>query len=270
MTFHSRTLLLVGGAIAAVGIVSYLTYVLAKKWYYRPRSKSRAPLRIGMPKPSELGLSDEVGRAFFGFMTDVMNEVGRLLGRGVVLEQVSVKNFEDGLRKKDVDVMILDGDASINHSPDIEILACQTTALNSLALVFWDKMPHHVQSLQDFAYYPYNSTAVMRGSLEEHFISMYETIRTERVDTMTNLVVQLKLGLVRAGLIRIDHAHCLKREYGNLKYVPVSLQKRCVMQHERLAILRQDQDLAIDLERTLSRMRSRKVISQMYDKWFGN
>lgn len=227
------------------------------------------PLTVGIIPAEELAVAPEIGKSFTGFMTDVMSELGARMGRKVALQPAAADSYANELNNKEIDIMILDGTTAVSRAADVDIIPCHTTALSSLALVFWDKMPHHVQSLHDFAYYPYNSTVVVRNSMEEHYLSMFDTIRMQRVDSATNLIIQLKLGLVRAGLMRIEHVHCLKREYSNLKYVPISLQKRCVIQDERLGIARGNQDLMVDVEHYLAQMRRDHTMRHLHDKWFG-
>lgn len=263
------TILLFLTAVIVIGGACWLAYRALMRWRAQRQREQNKPLRVGLPSLEDFALSEEIGQAFRSFMSDVMTEVGHRLHRRVEVIELPAAEYEAALANKKVDAFVLDGTQAARASDKVDTVACYTTALSSLALVFWDKMPYHVQSLQDFSCYPYNSTVVVGDSLEEHYLSMFDSIRARRVESITDLILQLKLGLVRAGLMRIEHVHCLKREYGNLKYVPVSLQKDCLIQDEKIGVARGNQDLLVALEHTLAKMRRDDTVRRLHTKWFG-
>lgn len=253
--------------LIVVGIYAYRLFAQRRATQRRDRHE---PLRVGLPAASDFGLADEIGASFRSFMAELLTQAGHRLHRHVQIIELPLAEYEQALTRKKVDLFILDGVEGARATSTVDTVACATRALSSLALVFWDKMPYHVQSLEDFSYYRYNSTAVVSNSIEEQYLSSFEDIPTHRVKSVADLIVQLKLGLVRAGLMRVEHVNCLKRAYGNLKYVPVSLQKECGIQDEKIGIVHSNTELRLSLEKVLAQMRRDDTVRHLHSKWFGS
>lgn len=228
-------------------------------------------LTVGIPvsaRPEE-GVASKFDEAVSGFMRDMVMVLGAKMGRAVVVKELLSSEVEIALTSKRVDVALLDGNAAIARAASLEYIPCHTTMLTSLALVFWDKMPHHMMTIQDFAYYPYNSTVVLRNSLEERYISMFDSVQVKCVDTLTQLVVDLKVGTVRAGLVRLEQARVLRQEYSNIKVLPVSLNKRCVVQGEKVVVARENADLVTQVSKKMATLARTKSLDELHHKWFG-
>lgn len=252
-------------------IAGFYAYRLFANWRADQLRNQNKPLRVGLPSAEDFGLAHAVGDAFRSFISELIEHAGHRLNRRVEIVTLPAKQYEQALTTQKVDLFILDGAQGAQTTSTVDTVACSITALSSLALVFWDKMPYHVQSLEDFSCYPYNSTVVMSDSIEDQYLSHFGDIRTQRVHSVADLILQLKLGLVRAGLMRVEHANSLKREYGNLKYVPVSLQKEGgSIQDEKIGIARNNTELRTALESVLAQMRHDDTVRQLHAKWFGN
>jgi len=218
----------------------------------------------------EEAISPEIAAAFDGFMRETIEILASRMGRSAVVCTIPADKVEQALLDKRYDCVIVDGNAALTYTSRVELLTCYVSSLTALALIFWDKIPHHMMTLQDYAQYPSNGTAVLKNSLEEHYLSMFDTIPIRRCDTFTRLVVDLKLGLVRAGLVRMEQAKALKNEYAQVRYMPVSLQKQCFVQDERIAVLRSNKELSKELEMYCAMLRREGIIKKIHAKWFAN
>lgn len=216
----------------------------------------------------EDAISPEIGKAFDGFLRETIDILTSRMGSTAVIERVSPQNVEKALVDGQFDFVIVDGNIALTFSSKIELMPCYVSSLSALALIFWEKMPHHMMTLGDFAYYPNNNTAVLKNSLEEHYLSMFDSIKVRRVDSLTRLVVDLKLGLVRAGLVRMEQAKALKNDYGSIKFMPVSLQKQCFIQDEKIAVSRANKALIKELELKTTMVRREGIMKKIHAKWF--
>lgn len=213
-------------------------------------------------------ISPEIGAAFDGFMRETIEILASRMETTARIQTVKPADIEKHLLDGSLDFVIADGNVSLTFSSKIELMPCYVSSLSSLALIFWDKMPHHMLTLNDFAFYANNATAVLRNSLEEHYLSMFESIKVKRVDTLTRLVVDLKLGIVRAGLVRMEQAKALKHDYSAIKFMPVSLQKQCFIQDEKIAVARANKDLIKELEVRTTSLRREGIMKKIHAKWF--
>jgi len=213
-------------------------------------------------------ISPEIGKAFDGFLRETIDILASRMGSTAVVERVVPSHVEKALTDGQFDFVIVDGNIALTFSSKIELMSCYVSSLSALALIFWEKMPHHMMTLSDFAYYPGNTTAVLKNSLEEHYLSMFESINVRRVDSLTRLVVDLKLGLVRAGLVRMEQAKALKNDYGSIKFMPVSLQKQCFIQDEKIAVARSNKILIRELDSKVVSLRREGIMKKIHAKWF--
>ncbi|MDQ5890277.1 MAG: arginine transport system substrate-binding protein [Candidatus Dependentiae bacterium] len=266
------TQLLLFGAVAVVLLVGVV--LVYRFWQHRKATvASFAPARqvLSIGVVTSLindAISPEIGAAFDGFMRETLDILASRMGSTARVQMIEPAQVEQALVDGTLDFVIVDGNIALTFSSKIELMPCYVSSLSALALVFWDKVPHHMMTLQDFAYYPANGTAVLKNSLEEHYLSMFETIKVRRVDTLTRLVVDLKLGLVRAGLVRMEQAKALKHDYSAIKFMPVSLQKQCFIQDEKIAASRANKALIKELEYRTTLLRREGIMKKIHGKWF--
>lgn len=225
-------------------------------------------LTVGIPVYAD---SDESAyeKATQGFIRDMIKVLGTKMGRAIAIAHIPAHEVSVALTSRRIDVAVVDGDTATQRSADLEYLACRITTLSSLGLVFWDKMPHHVTTVQDFACYQYNSTAVVKDSYEECYVGMFEALEVAYVESLTDLITNIKAGTVRAGLVRLEQAHVLRTEFENIKIMPVSLGKRCVMQAEHIVVARENSELVSLVRRTLERTHRTKALDSLKKQWFG-
>ncbi len=266
-----------GGAnvLVLLGTIGCGLLVYGAYWFWQRRkafsllSKTPQALRIGVVTSlTDEAISPEIGTAFNGFMNETIEILAARMGSSAQIHKVAPEEVEQALNNNSLDFVIVDGNTALTFSSKIEIMPCYVSSLNALALIFWEKMPHHMMTLQDFAYYPGNGTGVLKNSLEEHYLAMFDTITIRRADTLTRLVVDLKLGLIRAGLVRMEQAKALKVDYAAIKFMPVSLQKRCFIQDEKIAVARTKKALIKDLEKHISLLRREGIMKKIHAKWF--
>ncbi|MDQ5940335.1 MAG: hypothetical protein QG632_61 [Candidatus Dependentiae bacterium] len=265
----SSQLLLLGAIVVGLLIGVALVY---RFWQHR-KAKGLHPVRqvLSVGVVTSLiddAISPEIGAAFDGFMRETIEILASRMGSTARIQPIKPADIEKALVDGTLDFVIADGNVALTFSSKVELMPCYVSSLSSLALIFWDKMPHHMLTLHDFAFYANNSTAVLRNSLEEHYLSMFESIKVKRVDTLTRLVVDLKLGIVRAGLVRMEQAKALKHDYSAIKFMPVSLQKQCFIQDEKIAVARANKDLIKELEVRTAGLRREGIMKKIHARWF--
>lgn len=252
---HSTLLLIF---LAVLSCVFYVVYWLRIRCRY---DSSLPPLTVGLPT----GLVAD--KQAHGFFRALFSELGLVLRRRVTFAPVAADIAEAMLLDKRIDVAVFGAGTLVNTS-QVELLPCYRTEETSLALVFWDRMPSHVTTLQDYAMYPSNATVVLKSSFEENYLAAFERIESVSVDTLNEFMTRLKMGIVRSGLIRSEHAIGLQREYCNLKVMPVAIQKQCTIITERLGVARTNQNLLVHIEHALAHLHQRRIVDRLQDYWF--
>jgi len=259
----------VGILLLVMGLFGFMLYRKIRTRLYGGLFEQE-PLRVGFSEGDESLLPAEISKAFRGFMVDLIFVLGKQVGRKVELKDIPKDRAEKALIEKDLDMVIVDQQRTLDESDKVKVIPCHTASLTSLVLIFWDRVPYHIVSLHDFMYYPNNTTVVLKNSLEDHYLALFKGIKTRRVVSLTQLVVDLKLGIVRAGLVRVEYAYFLKREYANIKIMPIALHKQCVIQDERLGLARDNQSLILEVESKMAHLRKNGTVENLYQKWFGN
>lgn len=259
----TQSLFALGAAFAALSLITYSFY----SWLKR-RSHLIKVLTVGVPTDGNEQLTASVQRTQRGFAKDLLTTLGeRLQSRVIVISQPAAQ-LEKSLTEGKIDMMLLGGKNRLQTSDIIEELLCYSTSVESLALLFWDKMPSQVLSLQDYAYYTSNTTVVIKDSFEDHYLSAFDGIALERTDSQVDFMAKLKMGLVRSGLMRLEHANCVRAEYPNIKTIPVTLHKRCVVTDERLCVVRENHELFAQVDHELARMHDDGAVTNLRTKWF--
>lgn len=258
------------GGLLAIGLAGYLLYRSRQRknttGAYQP---ARKVLNVGIVTPlMHEAISPEIEKAFRGYMRESIDILASRMGCVAEISVIDPEAVEHDLIDGHLDLVVVDGNSALTFSSRIELMPYYVSSLNALALIFWDKIPHHMLTLQDFASYPNNVTGVIKNSLEEHYASMFDTIKVRRVESLTRMVVDLKLGLARAGLVRMEQAKALKNDYAAIKFMPVSLTNHCFVQDERIALARNNKAFIKDLEVKVSQLRREGVLKKIHAQWF--
>jgi ABC-type amino acid transport substrate-binding protein len=252
---------LVLSGVSLLGLCSYLFYLW---WDNRVFDAQLPPLKVGIPDEHTTMFSSNAR----GFFQELVTLVGRRLRRRVRVVPLPAAKLESALHDGAIDIMCASSDHAFTNEAALEKLSCYSTNTDSLSLVFWDRMPSQVSSLQDYVYYPSNSTIVMRDSFEDQYVSTFNGVEVHRADSLNDFIIELKTGLVRSGLVLSRYVHSLRAEYPNLKAVQVAGHKRCLVHNELLCVPRKNHSLVLQLDHRLAQMHEDKTIRQLQKKWF--
>jgi ABC-type amino acid transport substrate-binding protein len=257
-------------ACAVIAVAVVWLYLIAHEQFCRWRKKPvKSHLVIGVTSSLyEEALNPEIENQFRGYLSDVSKSAGAVMASTVSVADVQAEDVADILKKGSVDAVIVDGTTASTMSPEIELMSCYLSSLHSLALVFWDKSPHSISSLKDFAFYANNFTGVVKDSIEDHYLSRFKGIEVKHADSLTNTVIDLKLGIVRAILVKMTDADRIRREYKNARVIPISLQEKGFIQEERLAVLRANTELVREFEQAFATLRRKGTLKTVHKRWF--
>lgn len=246
------------------GLVLSLLLFIAWRFYFR--SVGQDTLRVGFASSQ---ISPALKTAYHGFMIEYLKQLGSRMRCRVTIAPVTPKRYIDDLASKKLDLIVLDKEDFSDAHDGLDIIPCRVSEYNSLTLIFWDKVPYQVASLNDYAHYSHNSTGAIAGSYESEFLAKYPEIEVKTVNSLHELIVDLKLGTVRAALVSYDQVNQLESRYGLLKILPVPLDSHgVVMFDEKLAVSRDKQRLRDEINRRIDQMSKDKTIARLHRKWF--
>lgn len=229
----------------------------------------RPVLRVGVLPHEQAQLYSFVAKAREGFITDFLGALGEATERQVVVTQVSASEMEELVHNKTLDCVIVDAFSPLVIKKSITSIPCSSSAVKTLALLFWEKAPFQVTSLSDFSHYADNMTAVVRGTFEEHYLSLYTGIRQRRLDSIDHVVADVKLGVVRAGLIRYEDAYGIRRLQENLKVLPIAIDEKAMIPDEFLCAPNGNLEVIELLTRGVAKLKSTNQMNELYQTWFG-
>lgn len=228
------------------------------------------PLRVAFPQEHEYARASSVEAAYKGFMQEMLSKIAALLSHPLEFTIVVRDSLKQKLLNKETDIVVLDPSFGEFLDEAITIIPCNTTVLTTFALLVWDKVPVHVSSLHDLCFYPNNKTAVTKGSVEEEYLRNYPDIPVREVSEESEIFVELKLGMIRFGLVKIDQAQRLVNSNPNLKMIPISLNKQFLTHDEKLAVRAEDTQLISDIRKSLDMLRENRTLSKLHFEWFNN
>lgn len=244
--------------------------VCQKSFFSRLFSGDRPVLKIGILPREHIRAYSFLSKAQEGFANDILKSLGHVVRRQIVLIEVSASEIEAQLHDGTIDCAMLDSRSeSLLMSENLTAIACYSNSISSLSMLYWEKALQQVTSLDEYEFYGVNSTAVIRNTFAEHYLSLHTDIEMRRVANIDQMVAEIKLGTVRAGLLRFEDGFWAKNNYSNMKIIPISISPSSIVQDEYLCCSNSNQETVQMVSQAIRALERLGVLDEHYRQWFG-
>lgn len=260
----NRTALLSMAAFAALVFVG----LVVRKQSSSMQTMSSNKIVVGMmsgwaPFMSVSGLGEYVG-----FDVDVAKEIGRSLNKEIIIEDFgSLASCFIALDQGKVDMVMSGLDSTQKRQESMEMVRYTGEDVQNLSLLFWNKIPQNIKSLEDVAQCPNAIVCVESGSSQEKFLQSRDFITLKRVPSVVEGLLDVRFGKSLALLVEPRVGLYLQQKNPELKSINVELPNEFKIFGCGIAIKKGNKQLKSDVEKTVAALYKEGVLQEMQNLW---
>lgn len=203
-----------------------------------------------------------------GFDIDLAGRIAEKLKKTLVLKDMEFEGEILSLKQGKIDLIMSGMNMTPSRLKEILMVPYHGEAATTLSLIFWNKIPEGVHSLEDIAHLPDPTVSVESGAIPETYMSRYQGIHTKSFQGALGPLMDVKYGKSVANLVEPDVAEYLKQQHPEIKILSVPLPKEETILGFGIGIKKENQELFQQIKHIIQELKASGELKQLEDKWF--
>lgn len=250
--------------IATIAIISISAWFVTK-----PAENPAQTLTIGIQSgypPFEF--MDEEGK-IVGFDIDIGDIIAKKLDKTLVVQDMEFDGQILALKQGKIDLILSGMNITSNRLKEISMVPYHGEAATSLSLIFWEKIPNNIHSLEDFAKHPDAYISVEAGAIPEGYLNKYyPNIKVKPLHGALAPLMDVKWGKSLANLVEPDVAEYLQKKHPSIKILTIPLPKEEVIEGFGIGVNMKNQELYKQVSEIIQQLKASGELKKLEEKWF--
>lgn len=254
-----------GFAFCAILALSFYAFSISTNLEEAPRSSSLVVgLQSGYPPFEYIDTNGKI----VGFDLDMAQHIADKLGKKLVIKDMDFEGTILSLKQGKIDLILSGMNITPSRLKEIDMVGYHGEAVTSLSLIFWEKIPSGVQSLEDLANVSNAYISVESGSVSEQFMHHFPNVKVKSFQGALNPLLDVKYGKSVANLVEPDVAHYLKSKYPEIKVLSVPLSQEDYILGFGIGIKKGNQDLVKQVQSIVAELKEKGELQKLEKQWF--
>lgn len=251
--------------VAALSIFAFLSFLVLKQTDEAPAEQTLiVGLQSGYP-PFEF--IDAQGK-LVGFDLDVAGLISAKLGKTLVIKDMDFDGEILSLNQGKIDLIISGMNITESRLKEIHLVPYYGEAARRLSLIFWDKIPEGVHSLEDIAHLPNPTVSVQTGAVSEIYLSNFKNIQAKSFIGSLIPLMDVKYGKSSANLVEADVAEYLKSQHPEIQVLDIPLTEEDSILGFGIGIKKGNQTLLQQIQGIVQELKTSGQLKKLEDQWF--
>lgn len=207
-----------------------------------------------------------------GLDIDIACEIAKKLNKKLIIKDMDTAMLITALTQGRVDFIMTGLSITKDRQQKIMMVPYQGEAIKEFSLIFWDKIPEGVSSLEDLKKIPNAIICVEAGSSQEEFIKKQNLEQlgiTIKESNPSESLLNLKYGKALACLLEPTIFSDFRSKYPNLKAISIPLDEENQIMGNGIGIRKDNKKLITEIETIIKKLKSNGFIAQCENKWLG-
>lgn len=205
-----------------------------------------------------------------GFDVDLAHLIAQKMGKKVVIRDMEFEGLIIALNQGKIDLIISAMNITPSRSKEIFMIPYHGEATDHFTLIFWNKIPDNVHTIEDLAKIPDASICAEVGSVHEEYINRYnKIIRVKSFPGILNALIDVKYGKSLALLVEPDIAGYLKKKHAEIKTLPITLPPDVAVEGLGIGVSKKNKSLYDEVSHIIQELKKSGELQNIEDQWFG-
>lgn len=199
--------------------------------------------------------------SYEGFDIDIAQEIARRLDKQLVIKDMDTAALITALDQGLVDFIMTGLDITTERLQKIAMIPYQGEPIEELPLVFWEKIPAGIRSLNDLKNIPNGVICVESGSSQEAILRQYSGFETRYSDPLMS-ILELKYKRALAVLLERKLLHNLKKKYPELVNISIPLDEKNRMMGCGIGIKKSNNELQKQIAKIIDELKKNGFLEE--------
>lgn len=203
-----------------------------------------------------------------GFDIELGGVIAKQLGKQLVIKDMDFDGLILSLKQGKIDLIMSGMDITPSRLKKIAMIPYHGQEAKSLSLIFWNKIPDGIHSIEDVALLPNAAISVESGTTAEAVMKHFSNIATKSFQGALNPLMDVKFGKSTANLVEDDVAHYLKTKHPQVNILSVPLPQETEVLGFGIGVNKDNQVLIHEVEEVIQEFKASGKLKQLENKWF--
>jgi arginine transport system substrate-binding protein len=205
---------------------------------------------------------------FEGFDIDLAHHLGKILNKNVIIQDLSYYALILSLKQEKVDLIIAGISITSEKKKEIEMIHYRGKPFSFFPLVFWDKIPEGVTSIDDLKSLKNRTVCVQAGNIQEKYIENYSFINIKNVDAISDLIMEIKHKKAIAFTVDPSVAYEYKKQFPQMKILKIQAPENLSGLGEGIGIKKENTALIKKVSNAINILKNNGELEKLEKKWF--
>jgi len=254
------------GALIFIGL--FITTFLLFFKPFGSSKKDECAITVGMMSGWAPFMTINQQGKFEGFDVDVANEVAKRLGKKCQITDVgSLSSLFVALEKGKVDMLFSGLDITTKRLTAMEMVPYTGQGFKEFYLLFWNKIPEGITSIQDLKNYPNATVIAEPGDSPEKYLAQFDFITKKSIGALADQLLDLQYGKSLALFREPQLAKRLCKKNPQLKALSVPLPVEWQAFGMGIALKKGNTKLNSQVQATIQAMKADGTLKALETKW---
>lgn len=203
-----------------------------------------------------------------GFDVDLARLIAEKLGKPLVIKDMEFEAEILSLKQGQIDAIISGMNITPQRLKEIEMIPYHGDQEKTLSLLFWNKIPEGVHSLEDLQKLPNHTVSVAIGTVAENYMAHYPNIPIRSFQGSLASLLDIKYGKSAANLAETDVAEYLQKRHPEIKAVTIPVPDEFAILGFGIGIKKGNTALFESVDNAVKELRASGQLKALENKWF--
>ncbi len=232
------------------------------------KPSSQEPLVVGTTSGYAPFVSVNEEGNYEGFDIDLAEQLSLKLSRKLEIKDCgSMPGLMIALKQGKVDVIIWAVSMTEERMKNFEMVYYQGPKQTKIPMIFWNKVPEGIQSLEDMGKILEHSICVEGGSFQEDVLKSVPGIQLKYMDKIDDAIMDVKYGKSIASTIDDSLVPRFKAQYPEIKVLELPIPGDRQSMGNGICISKKRQELATQVKQAVEELTKEGKIAELERKW---
>lgn len=203
-----------------------------------------------------------------GYDLDLSQLIADRLGKKLMVQDMEFEGLILSLIQGKIDLIISGMNITPSRLQAIAMVPYYGDDATSFNLVFWNKIPEGVNTLEDIAKIKGASISVQVGTIPETYMGRYKDIPIKSFQGAHAPIMDVKYGKSIANLVEPDVAEYMKKEHPQIQILNVPLPEDEKIFGFGLGIKKENTEFTEKVSQIIQELKASGELKRLEDKWF--
>lgn len=203
-----------------------------------------------------------------GFDIDVAQKLAEKLGKKLVVKDMSFDALILALQQGTIDLILSGMSITKSREEVFALIHYHGKSLTKIPLVFWNTVPDGVQTVSDLKKIPNKTVCAQAGTIQDEIISHYTFLNIKHLDTVADLLMDIKYGGSIAAVLEPDVVASLQKKFPEIKTIDIMLTEQEKTFGHGIGINKKNGHLIAKIQSIIKQLKDDETITKLEHKWF--